>query len=232
MEKKIYNIEANMKKIEKTREYSINREIAISIALISFFAFMMICAVCRLFGINWATVTYVDVYIPTYIEFIILCGYYVLESIFILKIITSIKWKFALIISICCKIVQIPLPNDFLTVIVDFAVVFVIPLFINKNKRHSIAKSIMTFLGISGYQLLMRYARYCDATDGKYNVIWQILSTIDYKLFIVSIYLFKEVIVMKNKRELNPGCFFFWGKFDDLCRKIGNIFVKPFIRHD
>lgn len=80
-------------------------------------------------------------------------------------------------------------------------------------------------------------ARYQIDLVEKFNYIAMIESVIDYKLFIVSIYLLikfrrlrmeKKVQNLPNAEERNyggGGCILFWGKFDTACEIIGKIIV-------
>ena len=88
---------------------------------------------------------------------------------------------------------------------------------------------------ISVYSLIMSLGRGYPLL-AKYSPSWQILLTIDYRLFIFGIYMMKGAVSeMKNANKaaqstsgpFRPGCLLWFGRFERATKAIGRIFWWP-----
>jgi len=210
---------------------------------------MIFFAIIRSFGILWFSAEYVETTLPEWGGLLLLWVMWFIDSALMLKTLTSITWKKVLIISLCLLIVFIALQYltpvlsfvvwEVLTTASAFIVLLVIPLFLTQDKELTLGYSLFYVLGISLYQIVMRFGRGYPAI-GMMSPSWQIVSTIDYRLFLLAILLMKGAVVMEKSiipiPNNPPTCWLFWdsaGKVERLARRIGHeiLTLGGLIRH-
>lgn len=185
-----------MKDKNKSPEY-----IAVSLLFHSFIIAMIIFALFRIIGVAWFSQDYVTMEVSPLADRIIMSAYHLLEGFLILKILTKQKWWVCLLCALCYTGLQQLNLNMYVTFALDVIYTFSIPFVFNKNKEKSILMSMLFFVGICSYQYLMMFGRYDLVIVGKYDVVWQILSTIDYKIFLIVILLFKTIKSIKRGKS-------------------------------
>ena len=201
-----------------------HRQTAALLAFGAYIAAMVFFALVRACGMLWFQQEYVHAEIPVWAGNIILSALWVFEICLILKILTPISWKWALLIAEPLAALDYLFAYGWQYILVDGIVFLFLPLLINKDRERSAGYSILFIAGINLYQLLMMFGRGYPMM-AKFDPVWQMLGTIDYKFFLLSVFAVKGVVKMGPR-----GCAFFFGKFDDFARKIGSVVLWPFTR--
>lgn len=177
--------------------------IATTLMFYSFIVCMLIFAIFRFCGLFYFSKDYESLETSEVVYRLITGLYHCLEGYLILKILTDKKWyvclPFALAYTIIAKFVN----NSMVSFLLDTLFTFSIPFIFNKDKDKSIIKSSLFMLVICIYQMVMSFGRYSVDIINKFDLFYAIVSTIDYKLFLVSILLFikrRNFYVDKNRR--------------------------------
>ena len=219
-------IESKVREIERRKS---NGEIALDLAFYSFLAAMAFFAAARLLGAFWFRQEYVPVNMPTAAYYGVMGAYLVAEGFIIIKCLTAAKWPVCLLCAVLYLAALYAAVYPFALWALfwcDLAYAFLVPMLLNRKrgKLKSLANSLIFVALISLYQLVMMFGRAYPA-GAKYDAVWQILATIDYKFFLILMLIKKEEYSMPVS-----GCFFFFGTFGDVCRKIGGFVTRPFRR--
>lgn len=163
---------------------------AVNLLFYSFIICMLVFTVFRFTGILWFS----QAYVPFEINSV---GYYIIsvllktyEGTIILKILTNLKMRNCIILALSYSLLIFIIANPNLEFMLDIIFTVSIPFIFNKNKEASIIHSSMYFVLICAYQLLMSFSRYNMTFTGKYDLGYALLSTIDYRLFLIIILLF------------------------------------------
>lgn len=181
----------------------------------------------RIFGLFYFRTEYVFYEFNFIIERIILTVSYMFEASLILKILTDVSLKKVLLISLIYNIVSLFfMENQTIFFITDLLYIIAIPFYFNKNKRISLGYSLLYIIGTSLYSITMMFGRSYPLLSA-FSATWQIIAIIDYKIFILLIFIMKEVFKVGGK-----GCFLFFdkGKIDKIAQKIGGFILRPFSR--
>jgi hypothetical protein len=107
----------------------------------------------------------------------------------------------------------------------ELSFLLIFPTIINKDKDISLGISIFYVIGLIGYQLLMMFGRGYPAI-AKFSPTWQLLSIIDYYMFIYGILIIKGAVIMDWGR-MPGGCWLFFGWFTDKAQSIGRFILSP-----
>lgn len=180
--------------------------------LIAVVAVMLFCAIVRLCGGLWFTADLENVPEPSkFWKEVVSISLLVFELLFVYKILCRTKWFICFIISIlqalsCLLIGFITDGNNLFTNVFNLLCYLIIPLFFVKH-WFSLIESIILYAIETIYAVLFLVGRIgnFDVNYG-YNFIASILSSIDYKLFIVALYLiikyFGGIKLWKNQKRL------------------------------
>lgn len=198
-------------------------EIALTLCLTSMIILMAFFAVCRLCGWGYFANNYTEHEYNYFWSEFILFILKAFEAVIILLTLTKCKWWICAIIGIAYA--SILIPNIFANYVfwIDCAYILVIPCILNKRKQESFGYNILFLIFILLYQLLMMYSRYSINLSEKFNYLAQVASIIDYKIFLVVLFLFiklkrsnmdkaKEFPNIDKKEYGGGGCFLFWGE--------------------
>lgn len=159
--------------------------------LIGCFCLMLFCAIVRLCGGLWFSADLSSIQEPNQkIQDIILGALLVFELTIVYKILCRTKWLYCIVISICQLILIYIVDNKLIANIINLVAYFVVPLVFTKRWFALVDSAFMYIIsGIYSFLFLVGRIGNIDINSG-YNFIYSILGTIDYKLFIVSIYWF------------------------------------------
>lgn len=175
-----------MKQENKSPEY-----IALSLLFYSFIIAMTLFAVCRALNIGIFANGYISIDSSELVYHIITKALHLLEGFLILKILTKLKWYYALSIALVYTVLVNVIGNVTLNFLLDVMYIINVPFIFNENKEQSILHSVYFILGMSAYQLLMSFGRYDVSIIHKYDLGYAVLSFIDYKLFLITIKLYQ-----------------------------------------
>lgn len=197
-------------------------EIALTLCLASMIALMVFFALCRLCGWGYFANNYPEHEFSLFWSEVILFILKAFEAIIILLTLTKCKWWICTIIGIAYA--SILIPDIFINYVfwIDIAYILIVPCLLSKKKQESFGYNILFLIFLILYQLLMMYSRYTVNLQEKFNYIAQIASVIDYKIFLVVLYLYVKLkrSIMDKTKELpdidkkeygGGGCFLFWG---------------------
>lgn len=190
---------------------------------------MVLFAAVRGAGGLWFRQEYINAPISFLAAYAVMAAFNITEKVFVLKILADVRWKKALIVAAAMFIPLTFTNNYILHFIMDTSYYFSLPFVFNQDKERSILNSAKLFAGVFIYQAIMMYGRYDMQFWGKYDVIYQLLSTFDYRLFLPTIYLYQKM----GGVRVPPGCMLLWGPFEELCKLIGLILIAvictPFV---
>lgn len=152
---------------------------------------MIFCAIVRLCGGLWFTADTSKIKEPSKVwQDIIMGALMVFEATFVHKILSRKSWLLSFCLAISQLILILVCKNALMSNIINLLYYFV-PHIIIRRKWITLLESAFMYLLIFIYSALFLVGRigYIDGNQG-YNFIFNVLGAIDYKLFIVSIYLF------------------------------------------
>ncbi len=178
---------------------------------------MVFFALARLLGFTNFVVERVEISLPIFAEIAILYTYHATETVITAKILTSKTCKWCIVAGVTYTSILYLL---YLTPLAQFAFIYdlmymvAMPIVLQRTNYSRIKTGLSTITYvtlISFYTVMMQFGRY--GVNGKTEIEYAILSTIDYKFFLVSILLIKEYVMDF------PHCLLFWGKFSDKVTK-------------
>lgn len=181
------------------------------ILLIFSLLLMFLCAIARLAGILWFSADLSSVETPSrFWQEFISAALLIFELIFVYKILCRTRWTicFAIAIAeaaICLLIGYVTDGNQIVTNIFTALCIFFTPIAFTR-KWFSIVESIALYLVSTLYGILFCVGRIGGLEIYNYNFVASVLGTIDYKLFIVSLYLlvknFGGIRLWKTQKRL------------------------------
>ena len=202
-------------------------------------ALMVVFAIFRFCGIGYFANDYPEHELNKTAQNLIMLALKWFELFFIIMCLSKAKWWKLLILSFVWANIYWFISNSIVTFIVDVIYYTVVPFVLNKFSPKYITYGILLMLVVFAYQLLMMIGRYSINLSEKFNYIAMMASVIDYKLFIVALYIFiyyRRVAMEKKINTPNPeergwdygggGCTLIWGKFEKVCEIIGKIIVS------
>lgn len=217
-----------------------DKEIFAILLFFSCLILMTVLAVFRFCGIGYFANEYEEQELIPWVQVAIQVVLKWIDAFLILAILSTIKTRFIIIISLlwnCLYFITIP---ESVVMILDIIYMTALPFMLSKFKYKYITYGIILAILISVYQFIMLQARYTIDINAKFNYIAGIASTFDYKIFLLSIYLITKILWRKyeymneiktpNPEEKNDWsgghCFLFFGKFDKACEIIGKVVVS------
>lgn len=184
--------------MKRLKEYFSNKtgeQIFALCLLVSVVAVMLFCAIVRLCGGLWFTADLESIHEPNPIlQEVIMAILLIFELLFVYKILCRTKWIICFAISVaqtllCLCIGLISNGNGIYTNIFNIVCYFIIPLLFVRHWFSLIDSAILYLLEIL-YSLLFLTGRIGGIDiNAAYNFIYNVLGSIDYKLFIVALYL-------------------------------------------
>lgn len=154
---------------------------------------MLFCAIVRLCGGLWFAADLTGIKLPSeFWQERIINLLYAFELTFVYKILCRSKWKWCISIAIGQTILVWLLPSNqpVLTNIVSIILMFVIP-FLFMRKWKVLFEVVILYAACTLYGLLFLVGRIGGVSvDAHSDFVFNLLGTIDYKLFVVSLYLF------------------------------------------
>lgn len=155
------------------------------------FMLMLFCAIVRICGGLWFTADTSIIKEPSeFWQSVIMSSLLLFEITIVHKILSRKSWLFAFLLSLSQLALVILVENNTIDSIINLLYYFVPHLIIHR-KWKTLFESAFVYLTILLYSLLFLVGR-ISFVDGKqaYNFITSVLTTIDLKLFVVSLYLF------------------------------------------
>jgi hypothetical protein len=176
---------------------------------ICFFAVNIFACICRLCGFNWFYATILTLEPPSrWVELLVMSALLYLELIFWNLILYNIKKRYVFIISLIEVGLMYISDNRVVDNLILLFCVVILPAIIQRNIKYSI-KSIIVYLIILLYSAIFLVGRIGNIpSDGSYNFCYNVMGALDYKLFIIVLYLF----------YINWG-YLLWEKFLKSCVK-------------
>ena len=159
---------------------------------------MLFFAIIRAFGLLWFQAEYQYTSLSPILGAILLFAFYWFDWTVKLKTVSSFRWGIvilsAFLISAVVEAIFVFFDSFQFMFPIELALLFGIPLIASKNKKHTILATASYFFIISAYQLMMIFGRGYPFI-AKYSPSWQILVTIDYRMFLIGLLLLKGVFV-------------------------------------
>lgn len=155
------------------------------------FILMLFCAIVRLCGGLWFTADTSQIEEPSkLLQDIIMGALMVFEATFVYKILCRTNWIWCILIAIGQLLLVYFAPNTLVANIINVLAYYVVAILFRRNWVSLIETTIIYLLGFA-YSALFLVGR-IGFIDGKqaYDFVTGVLTSIDLKLFIVSIYLF------------------------------------------
>ena len=201
-----------MKSVKEYFSDKTGEQVFVLCLLISCIAVMLLCVIARLCGILWFAADLTTVPVPSeFWQEVIMVSLLAFELIFVYKILCRVKWWICLCIAltqaIICELLGLFIEESNLIInIFNLVCYFIIPLFFVKH-WFSIVESAILYILQTIYAILFLVGRIGGVDENAaYNFIYNVLGTIDYKLFIVSLYLvikyFGGIKLWKKQKRL------------------------------
>lgn len=201
--------------MKRIREYFSNKtgeQIFVLCLFVGCVAVMLLCVIARLCGILWFAADLEVVPVPNeFWQEVIMVSLLAFELIFVYKILCRAKlwicFCIALAQAIICELLGLFIEESNLIInIFNLVCYFIIPLFFVKH-WFSIVESAILYILQTIYAILFLVGRIGGVDENAaYNFIYNVLGTIDYKLFIVSLYLvikyFGGIKLWKTQKRL------------------------------
>lgn len=175
--------------------------------LIACFSIMLFCAIVRICGGLWFTADLGAIPVPNefWQAFIMAC-LFAFEMAFVYKILCRCKWKIAVLLSILHTIITAFIPTELWTNIFNLLAILFVPVLYTR-KLVVVFDSIFLYALELLYSVLFLVGRAGNLDTGSaYIFIYNVFGVIDFKLFIVSIYLFIKyyggIQLWKNQKRL------------------------------
>lgn len=196
-----------MKRIKEYFSDKTGEQIFSLFLLIFIVVVMLFCAIVRLCGGLWFTADLDKVSEPSkFWQDRIMNILFAFELTFVYKILCRTKWIICILIAVLQTILIIFIPSELAANIINLALYFIIPTCFNRNWFSLLESAILYALQLL-YSVLFLVGRIGILdTDSAYNFIVSVLGTIDYKLFIVALYLlikyFGGIKLWKKQKRL------------------------------
>ena len=155
------------------------------------FSVMLMCALVRLTNTDWLLAELTKIPIPSeFWQDRIMNVLFIFEMVFVYKILCRIKWEWCLFFSIVQTIIIIYTPEELYANILNLCIILLLPILCTR-RLSAIIDSIFLYALMTIYGLLFSVGRLGELSiDNAYNFTYGVAGVIDYKLFIVFIYLF------------------------------------------
>ena len=186
----------------KTREQIFSLTLLVTCVVL-----IILCAIARCLGILWfaADLNSININNVT-IQIIVKSCLLIFEITFTYKILCKVKFIYCFLFAVIETTILGFIPNHIVVLIVQFILYFGLPILITKDK-FSLLDSLILFIITNLYSAVFCYGRFGNVeTYYAYSYIHGVLSTIDYKLLFVAIYLiiknFGGIRLWKNQKRL------------------------------
>ena len=159
--------------------------------LVGCFLLMLFCAIVRICGGLWFTADTSLIKEPNeFWQTVIMASLLLFEITIVHKILSRKSWKFAFMLSLSQLALVMLIENNTIDSVINLLYYFVPHLIIHK-KWKTLVESAFVYALLILYSLLFLVGR-IGFVDGKqaHDFVTNVLTTIDYKLFVVSLYLF------------------------------------------
>lgn len=156
---------------------------------------MLVCAVVRLCGGDWLAADITAIPVPSpLVQEIVMAALLVFEQTFVFKILCRASWGMSLFLAIAEALLGILIgyltgENRTATNIFYMACVLIFPIFFTRKWYSIIENAILYGMSLL-YGVVFLVGRIGDMDVNTYNFVTSVLSTIDYKIFFVSLYLY------------------------------------------
>lgn len=200
-------------KANKIKEYfstKTSEQIFSLCLLIGIVALMLFCCIVRLCGVLWFTADFSRIQEPSKIWQEVIKGtLLIFELLFVYKLLCRTKWWICFIIAVTETGLGILLGetinNEIVSNLFYMACMFIIPLPFVKHWFSLIDTAVVYGLGLL-YGLLFMVGRIGTFESNAYNFIVSVIGIIDYKLFMVALYLiinyFGGIQLWKTQKRL------------------------------
>lgn len=185
--------------MKSVREYFSDKsgeQIFVLCLLVSSIAVMLLCVIARLCGILWFAADLEAIPEPNrFWQEVIIAALMIFELLFVYKILCRTKWWICFCISVIETLIGILIGyltngNNIATNIFYLICILIIPIFFVR-KWYSILENALLYVISMLYGIIFLVGRIGGVDENSaYNFIVSVLGTIDYKIFIVSLYLF------------------------------------------
>lgn len=175
-----------------------NEEKALWMLLTATAFLMLFFMICRLCGLLYFTNNYPEHDCSLILQQLILFILSFIEYWLFAMILSTAKWWICLIVALGYNcLFFIPMPS-IMPIILDYVYAMFVGFFLNKFDYKRITYGILFSIAITAYQFIMILGRYTIDLNLRFNYVAMIFSVLDYKLFIVNIYL-----IIKIRRKQN-----------------------------
>jgi len=206
-----------------------HRETAILLMVACYIGAMMFFAITRTFGLLWFSVEYIETGFSRHAGYALLIIFWIIDGVVKIKTLTSLSWGWVVFSVLVFRLLTL-IPAVFgwgiwVDIVATTIILIAFPLLVNKDKARSVVYATLYVVAISAYQGLIMLGRGYPVLTHFYPS-WQIILTLDYRLFLVIIFIAKGVIQLNIFQRPPAGCWLFMGKFDDAAKRIGHKIIK------
>lgn len=151
---------------------------------------MAISALARFFGILWFQADLEAIVEPSYeVQQVIFAVLKVFELIFAYKILCKIGWNWCFLFAVI-HVLVVGFFDGLVSNLLDMAFIILLPLVYNYTEwKISLRDNIIFYILVFAYSATFMFGRVGNVFDAKMNFMVTMLSSIDYKILFVAIYL-------------------------------------------
>lgn len=174
--------------------------------LVSCVVVMLFCAIVRLCGGLWFSADLDSVPVPSeFWQDRIMNGLFVFELTFVYKILCRIQWIWCVLIAIAQTIIIEFIPSELIANVVNLVLILILPVLTTK-RFFTFIDCVFLYALMTLYGLSFLTGRIGDISqESGYNFVYNVLGTIDYKLFIVVVYMIQKyfggIRLWKNQKR-------------------------------
>lgn len=161
--------------------------------LVSCVIVMLFCAIVRLCGGLWFMADLDSVPVPSeFWQDRIMNGLFIFELTFVYKILCRVQWIWCVLIAIAQTVIIEFIPSELIANVINLVLILILPVLITRDK-FTIMDSIILYALELAYSALFLFARIGEVgQSAAYNFLYAVFSAIDFKLFVVNIYLIQK----------------------------------------
>lgn len=178
-----------------------NEEKALLMLLIATAFLMLFFMICRLCGLLYFANNYPEHHFSPVAQSIVLIVLSIIEYWLVAMILSPAKWWICLLVAVGYNcLFFIPMPSIAVTIL-SYVYALFVGFFLTKFDYKRVTYGLILSVAVTIYQVIMMVGRYTIDLEAKFNYGAMLASIIDYKLFILNIFLVIKIRRKQNERR-------------------------------
>lgn len=175
-----------------------NHEKFVWLLLISTVILMIFFMICRFCGLSYFTNKYEEQSAETWMKELILFISSLFDYILIAMCLSRAKWYWCTLTGLLFNcLFFIPMPT-WLPIVLDFGYMLFVGFILSRFDYKRVGYGLLLAVIVTLYQFVMMIGRYSIDLTARFNYMAMLVSVLDFKLFLVNIYL---LVYLKRRKE-------------------------------